>query len=109
MGKKSETTAITKEEWFDHFSKVFDPKLTTNSASDTFCEGDTGEDCELAIVEEEFDVLGDVYFESLEGDITEVEVYTAVRALKDGKAAGPDGIIGEFFQHSATFVVPFLV
>ena len=81
----------------DHFSKVFDPKLTTNSASDTFCEGDTGEDCELAIVEEEFDVLGDVYFESLEGDITEAEVYTAVRALKDGKAAGPDGIIGEFF------------
>ena len=37
------------------------------------------------------------------------EVYTAVRALKNGKAAGPDGIIGEFFKHSATFVVPFLV
>ena len=37
------------------FSKVFDPKLTTNSASDTFCGGDTGEDCESATVE---DVLG---------------------------------------------------
>ena len=109
IGKKSETTAITKEEWFDHFSKIFDPKLTTNSASDTFCEGDTGEDCESTTVEEEFDVLGDVYFESLEGDITEAEVYTAVRALKNGKAAGPDGITGEFFKHSATFVVPFLV
>ena len=53
--------------------------------------------------------MGDVYFESLEGDITEAEVYTAVRALKNGKAAGPDGIIGEFFKHSFTFVVPFLV
>ena len=53
--------------------------------------------------------MGDVYFESLEGDITEAEIYTAVRALKNGKAAGPDGIIGEFFKHSATFVVPFLV
>ena len=84
IGKKSETTAITKEEWFDHFTKVFDPNLTTNSASDTFCEGDIGEDCESATAEEEFDVFGDVYFESLEGDITEAEVYTAVRALKNG-------------------------
>ena len=36
-----------------------------------------------------------VSFESLEGDIIEAEVYTVVRALKNGKAAGPDGIIGE--------------
>ena len=43
-GKRSETTAITREEWFDHSSKVCDPKLTTNSASDTFCEGDIDED-----------------------------------------------------------------
>ena len=50
-----------------------------------------------------------VSFELLEGDITEPEVYTAVRALKNGKAAGPDGIIGEFFKTSATLVVPFLV
>ena len=54
-------------------------------------------------------VSEDVYSESLEGDITKPEVYTAVRALKNGKSAGPDGIIGEFFKHSATFVWPFLV
>ena len=53
--------------------------------------------------------MGDLYSESLEDDITEAEVYTAVRALKNGKAAGPDGIIGEFFKHSATFIMPFLV
>lgn len=29
--------------------------------------------------------------------------------VKNGKAAGPDGIIGEFFKHSATSIVPFLV
>ena len=103
IGKKSETIVIT----IDHFTKVFDRNLTTNSASDTFCEGDIGEDCESATAEEEFDVFGDVYCESLEGDISEAEVYTAVRALKNGKAAGPDGIIGEFFKHSATFVVFF--
>ena len=43
IGKKSETTAITKEEWFEHFTQVFDRNLTTNSASDTFCKGDIGE------------------------------------------------------------------
>ena len=92
---------------FDHFTKVFDRNLTTNSASDTFCEGDIGEDCELATAEEEFHAFGDVYFESLEGDFSEAEVYTAVRVLKNGEAAGPDGVIGEFFKHSATFVVFF--
>ena len=46
---------------------------------------------------------------ALECDITEGEVYEAIRMLKNGKAAGPDLIIGEFFKNSATHVVPFLV
>ena len=45
---------------------------------------------------------------ALECDITEGEVYEAIRMLKNGKAAGPDLIIGEFFKNSATHV-PFLV
>ena len=102
-GKRSETTAISREEWFDNFSKVCDPKLTTNSASDTFCEGEIDEDWESATAAEELDVPEDVYSESLEGDITKAEVYTTVTALKNGKSAGPDGIIGEFFKHSAHF------
>ena len=103
LGKSRKLLQSQKKTGSIIFPKYLTPKLTTNSASDTFCEGDTGEDCESATVEEEFDVFGDVYFESLEGDITEAEVYTAVRALKNGKAAGPDGIIGEFFKHSAIF------
>ena len=46
---------------------------------------------------------------ALECDITEGEVYEAIRMLKNGKAVGPDLIIGEFFKYSATHVVPFLV
>ena len=38
----------------------------------------------------------------------EGEVYEATRMLKNGKAAGPDLITGEFFINS-THVVPFLV
>ena len=46
---------------------------------------------------------------ALECDITEGEVNETIRTLKYGKAAGPDLIIGDVFQNSATHVVPFLV
>ena len=45
---------------------------------------------------------------ALECDITGGEVYEAIRMVKNGKAAGPDLIIGEFFKDSATRVL-FLV
>ena len=46
---------------------------------------------------------------ALECDITEGEVYETIRMLKNGKAAGLELIIGEFFKNSATHVFPFLV
>ena len=46
---------------------------------------------------------------ALECDITEGEVYEAIRMLKNGNTAGQDLIIGEFFKISATHIVPFLV
>ena len=47
--------------------------------------------------------------ESLDRDISEAEVYEAICMLKNGKAAGPDGMISEFLKNSACSVVPFLV
>ena len=47
--------------------------------------------------------------ETLECDITEAEEYEAIRILKNGKAPGPNWLIGEFFKNSAAHVVPFLV
>ena len=108
IGKKSESTTITKKEWFDHFSRVFNCNTSKNGETDDLEDGG-GEDYETRIAGDELEVTGDVHLESLESDITDAEVYTAVRALKNGKAAGRNGIIGEFFKHSATFVVPFLV
>ena len=37
------------------------------------------------------------------------EIKTAIRALKDQKAAGPDGLIGEFYKNSTVHILPFLV
>ena len=34
--------------------------------------------------------------DSLDRDISKVEVYEAIHMLKNGKAAGPDGVISEF-------------
>ena len=36
------------------------------------------------------------------------EVQGAIKALQNNKAAGPDGLSGEFFKHSAPCVVLFL-
>ena len=37
------------------------------------------------------------------------EIKTAIRALKDQKAAGPDGLIREFYKNSTVHILPFLV
>ena len=50
--------------------------------------------------------VSDVYYDR---PITREEVLLAIQRLKNGKAAGPDGIIGEFFKHAGHLAVDFLV
>ena len=57
----------------------------------------------------EADDDGQTNIESLDRDISEAEVYEAIRMLKNSKTAGPDGMISEFLKNSACNVVPFLV
>ena len=45
----------------------------------------------------------------LNGPITKDEVIKAVKSLKNGKSAGPDGIIGELIKYSDGFCIDFLV
>ena len=97
LGKKSVYNDITPDEWFAHFQHLFNDPIE----QDVPMAGEDPGDQE----EEELDIDID----SLECEITEAEVYTALRAIKNGKAAGPDGIIGEFLKHSAITIVPFLV
>ena len=49
--------------------------------------------------------------ETHESDITETEMYEAIKKClkKDGKAPGPDRIIGEFLKNPATRVILLLV
>ena len=42
--------------------------------------------------------------DTLDGAISVTEVQAAIKALKDNKAAGPDGLSNEFFRYSAPCV-----
>ena len=97
MGRKSASNNITPNEWFDHFNTLFNEPLAAN----------THPPPELEFPQEEDDM--GINIDSLEGEITEGEVFKAIRAVKNNKAAGPDGIIGEFLKHAAVPLVPYLV
>ena len=84
------------QEWLDHFSKVLDceslpviyNEVENNDLASTFGPG------------ESVDILDAV--------ITASEVQAAIKALKDNKAAGPDGLSSDFFRYSAPCVLHFL-
>ena len=80
--------SISEQEWFNHFQKV----LEQDNQDEDF---DDFENCE-----------SDVYDDR---PITREEVLLAIQRLKNGKAAGPDGIIGELLKHAGHLAVDFLV
>ena len=67
---------ISREEWVDHFDKVFNEN-TTAQVENAKKYGNPGND------EESYD-------EILDTDISELEVKKAIQRLKSGKAAGVD-------------------
>ena len=91
MKKEQHINSVTSQEWVDHFSKVLDceslpvsdNKVENNDLASTFGPG------------EAVDIL--------DGVITVSEVQAAIKALKDNKAAGPDGLSSECFRYSAPF------
>ena len=101
-------SSITQEEWFNHFSKVFD------CDSDGVFDSERSDAIEDIILDEvtaddSLEALNtEINCDSLECDITEVEVRDAIQSLKSGKAPGPDGLNGEFYKYSAHCVVAFL-
>ena len=101
ISKAPSTNSISTEQWFQHFSNVFSKDNSHNTNTDETCFQNS-DDIDAQGNEEQSeseDVLvnNDVDIESLECDISEAEVYAAIRALKNGKAAGPDRLTGNFF------------
>ena len=89
--RKQPINNISTEKWFSHFKALLDKDTQSNDEiTDQYC----GEE--------------DHY---LNRPISKEEVQMALRKLKNGKAAGPDGIIGELIKHACkcNLVLDFLV
>ena len=92
--KENMHNTITLDVWYNHFKNLFSP-ITSACAGTVEGKSDFEMDnCDTNICE------------SLDCNITESEVY---KALKNNKAPGPDGLINEFYKHSNSCVVSFLV
>ena len=77
---------------FNHFQKVLEQDNYDEDSDDDF------ENCE-----------SDVYYVLQTNCDALKKLLLAIQRLKNGKAAGPDGIIGEFFKHAGHLAVDFLV
>ena len=85
------SNSISGDVWLTHFQEVFN---SSNHCDDSGCS-----------IDDENDINDD---HPLNETISVDEVNIAIGLLRNNKAAGPDGLIGEFFKHSAANVVPFL-
>ena len=96
MKKEQHINSVTSQEWVDHFNVVLDCKSL--SVGDNKVENN-----DLA------STFGPVESVDTPGCIITVsEVQAAIKALKDNKVAGPDGLSSKFFRFSAPCVLHFL-
>ena len=84
--RKQVSNNISVDTWFQHFRSLLEKEVNT----------------EHAIENEDIDS----YFNR---PISKEEVLVALRKLKNRKAAGPDGIIGELLKNSGSQILNFLV
>ena len=87
--RKNVRNSISEVNWIRHFDSVFN-------------EGFVSEESTTVIEDDFHDSL-------LDGVIGENEILKAISKLKDGKAAGIDGIMGEMVKRSKHVITPFLV
>ena len=96
ISKGSVPRAITSDELFRPFYEVFNLDYTAVETS--FDDS----------IRNEVDIELHGVSDRLEVDIMQLEVLDAIRALKNNKAPGPDGLSGEFYKYAAPCVVEFL-
>lgn len=87
---------ISRDQWFNHFKKVFDSDAINNSNEEEVAEP------------EAYDYLNP-NDNMLNEPILENEIISAIQSLKSNKAPGPDGLIGEFYKNGREHILPFLI
>ena len=105
--KRVEKNNITEQDWFDHFRKLFHEGPEMGIEDDTVPVETTKEAERMSVNNDEENEDDETNI--LNDDIKEYEDYAAIRALKNGKATGPDGVISEFFKYATVTTVPFLI
>jgi hypothetical protein len=93
----SNQNKITMEEWVEHLKTVF--------GTETFVGNDDASDDDE---DGNVDAAVDDYDIALNRDITLDEVCAAIRNLKNGKAAGEGGVLGEMLKNATHAIDPFL-
>ena len=93
---------ITKDQWKNHFEKLFNDNTRNENIDNIKHEDEIDDDFQYDVTENE---LEDIIFNS---EITNEEVLKSIQALKCGKSAGTDEIIPEFFIHSVGNILPLL-
>jgi len=92
--RSTSQNTISAELWYKHFNNVFNESVGAPENDD------------FDTVYSNVDFLPEC--EELNGCITVFEIELAIKSLKNQKAAGPDGLIGEFYRNSFTNILPFL-
>ena len=87
------TDVIEIEDWVDHFSRLYHVDNTLESPD--FLKNFIPEDT--------------VYFSELDGKIRRDEVLRAIAKLKNGKAIGNDGVLGEMIKAGKEILIDILV
>ena len=80
---------ISEQDWFNHFQKVFEQDNHDQDSDDDFKT-----------------YQGDIYNDR---PTTREDVLLTIQRLKNGQAAGSDGIIGELLKHAGHLSADFLV
>ena len=98
----STPNSITQKNWFDHFKKVFnnDPMDVNVNVNRNYSTNEANNVEEVQGQELDCDAL--------DADISVSEVEDAIKAVKNGKASGIDGLSGEFYKYSSPCVTLFL-
>ena len=91
--KMSKIPSIPIELWKDHFENILSQQSVRNQEIPDTSQENVG---------------ADTCVQELDEEITDIEIKSAIRSLKSGKASGPDELPPEFFKAAEAKILPYL-